>query len=66
MTGDKLIEKAGSLLQGIPAILCTGCNHDTYRDRPQKAVVSAFLAKPFSVPALLAKIRDLLDMEAGT
>jgi len=61
MTGEELIEEVRKMHPALPAILCTGYNHEPAGQRDTSVSASAFLSKPFSFPDLLVQIRKLLD-----
>jgi DNA-binding NtrC family response regulator len=57
MRGEDLATQIGEVQPGLPVILMSG-----YTDpaRPPSKAVTAFIQKPFTMPALLAQVRKAL------
>jgi len=63
ITGKELAEQAISIRAGIPVILCTGFSDSIDEKVAEELGISAFVMKPYSVNALDALVRKILNKE---
>ncbi len=61
MDGHTLVNLARQELPGVKTILMSGYSEDVFRNGPDMDSEIAFLGKPFTLKALAAKVRDVLD-----
>ncbi len=63
MTGEELAEALLRIRPGIPVILCTGYDEETYKERARKIGIKAVLMKPVTGRGLVNAIMKALSEE---
>jgi DNA-binding response OmpR family regulator len=61
LNGREVSDELCRRCPGLPVLFVSGYARDAFADEGDMDADSAFLAKPFSAPILLARVRELLD-----